>query len=83
MPTLLKIDVSPRGGHSVSRALGTTFAKQWSQLHSDGKVLERDLAKTELPFVELPWITAAHSDSASRLRSGQRHTVGIIFHDAN
>ncbi len=65
MSTLLKIDVSPRGGHSVSRALGTTFAKQWGQDHSDGEVIERDLAKTHLPFVELPWIMAAFSDAAT------------------
>jgi FMN-dependent NADH-azoreductase len=65
MPNLLKIDVSPRGGHSISRALGTIFASAWSEHHSDGKLIERDLARTDLPFVELPWIMAAYSDSAT------------------
>ncbi len=64
MPTLLKIDVSPRGDHSISRRLGTDFAEQWSQTHAGGKVIERDLAKTDLPYIELPWITGAYTDPA-------------------
>lgn len=62
MPTLLKLDVSPRGDHSISRALGTIFSEKWIKLHPNDKVIERDLAKTDLPFVELPWILAAFSD---------------------
>jgi FMN-dependent NADH-azoreductase len=65
MPHLLKIDVSPRSGDSISRALGTTFAQQWSQVHPSDKVIERDLTKTDLPYVALPWITAAYSDPAT------------------
>jgi FMN-dependent NADH-azoreductase len=38
---------------------------QWSQNHSGGTVIERNLAKTDLPFVELPWIMAAYSDPAN------------------
>jgi FMN-dependent NADH-azoreductase len=76
MPTLLKIDVSPRDGHSISRALGTTFAKQWSQSHSAGEIIERDLAKTQLPFVELPWIMAAYSEPATH-NEEQRAALAI------
>jgi FMN-dependent NADH-azoreductase len=65
MSTLLKIDVSPRGDYSVSRKLGNQFAEQWKQTHGGGKVIERDLAQTHLPFVELPWILAAYSDLAT------------------
>jgi FMN-dependent NADH-azoreductase len=65
MTTLLKIDVSPRGDHSVSRALSKQFADHWKERHAGGKVIERDLATTHLPFVELPWIMAAFSDAAS------------------
>ena len=64
MPTLLKIDVSPRGDHSISRQLGKQFAEQWLHSHSGGKVVDRDLAKTDLPYVELPWIIGAYSDPA-------------------
>ncbi|MGA2413296.1 MAG: NAD(P)H-dependent oxidoreductase [Candidatus Sulfotelmatobacter sp.] len=28
------------------------------QVHPDGKVIKRDIATTNLPFVEFPWITA-------------------------
>ncbi len=62
MSTLLKIDVSPRGDHSVSRKLSRQFAEDWQKAHSGGKIVTRDLAHTELPFVELPWITGAYSD---------------------
>ena len=65
MPTLLKIDVSPRDGHSVSRALGAEFEQQWLAKNKDGKVVSRDLAKTNLPFVELPWILGAYSDPST------------------
>jgi FMN-dependent NADH-azoreductase len=65
MTTLLKINVSPRGDHSVSRALSKKFAEQWQASHSSGRVIERDLAATHLPFVELPWILAAYSEPSS------------------
>jgi len=65
MPTLLKIDVSPRGDHSVSRALSKQFVEGWKAAHPGGQVIDRDLATTHLPFVELPWITGAFSDPSS------------------
>ncbi len=65
MPTLLKIDVSPRDAHSISRSLGTTFAEQWSSTHPNGRIIERDLTQTDLPFVDLPWIMAAYSDPST------------------
>jgi FMN-dependent NADH-azoreductase len=60
MPTLLKIDVSPRGDYSVSRKLGQTFAEEWQKTHQ-GTIVVRDLMKTSLPFVDLPWIAGAYS----------------------
>jgi FMN-dependent NADH-azoreductase len=59
MPTLLKIDVSPRGDYSVSRNLTKQFASDWQQSHAGGTVVDRDLTKTNLPFVDLPWIAGA------------------------
>jgi len=61
MPTLLKIDVSPRGDYSISRKLTAIFAEHWKQAHSAGVVVERDLTKTSLPFVDLPWIAGAYT----------------------
>ncbi len=66
MATLLKIDVSPRGDHSVSRRLGNQFLESWKQAHSGGEVISRDLAKTPMPFVDLPWILGAYSPEDAR-----------------
>ncbi|WP_263382906.1 FMN-dependent NADH-azoreductase [Granulicella arctica] len=60
MPTLLKIDVSPRGDYSVSRQLTKQFASDWQKAHN-GTIVDRDLVKTNLPFVDLPWIAGAYS----------------------
>jgi FMN-dependent NADH-azoreductase len=61
MPNLLHIDVSPRGDYSVSRNLSTAFAAEWKNKHSYGTVAYRDLAASEIPFVDLPWIMGAYS----------------------
>ncbi len=60
MPTLLKIDSSPRGEYSVSRKLSQQFAEDWKKTHG-GTVVDRDLYKTNLPFVDLPWIAGAYT----------------------
>jgi FMN-dependent NADH-azoreductase len=59
MSTLLKIDVSPRGEHSVSRQLGNHFAAEWQSNHVGGEIVTCDLATTRIPYVDLPWITGA------------------------
>ena len=59
MSTLLKIDVSPRGEHSISRKLGNRFATEWQSNHVGGEIITRDLATTKIPYVDLPWITGA------------------------
>ena len=61
MPTLLKVDVSPRGEYSISRKLGQQFAQDWKQSHPEGKIVARDLAVQALPYVDLPWIAGAFS----------------------
>lgn len=60
MPTLLKIDSSPRGEHSISRKLTATFAEEWQKTHS-GTVVVRDLSKTDLPFVGETWINGSYT----------------------
>ena len=60
MPTLLSVVTSPRGDYSVSRALTATFVDEWKKNHQ-GDVVARDLTKTKLPFVDLPWIAGAYT----------------------
>jgi FMN-dependent NADH-azoreductase len=59
MPTLLAIKASPRHEHSTSRKLSALFVEKWLAAHPGGKVIERDLMKTNLPVVDLPWIGGA------------------------
>jgi FMN-dependent NADH-azoreductase len=57
MPTLLNIQSSPRGRSSISRTLSHDFVTAWQTKHPDGKVVLRDLAENDLPYVGIPWIT--------------------------
>jgi FMN-dependent NADH-azoreductase len=59
MPTLLAIGASPRYENSISRKLTALFVEKWRAAHPGGHVIDRDLIKTRLPFVDLPWIGGA------------------------
>lgn len=58
MPTLLVVEASPRGEQSVSRGLTKMFVNQWKREQHDGRVIQRDLMATDLPFVTMPWLGA-------------------------
>lgn len=59
MPNLLAIQVSPRFEYSVSRKLTDKFIEDWHSTRPSGNVVVRDLMKTELPWIDLPWIGGA------------------------
>jgi len=61
MPTLLHISVSPRGKDSISRRLGDAAVEARKATNPGGRVIERDLAKTPLTFVDVDWIAGAFS----------------------
>lgn len=61
MPTLLHINVSPRGNYSISRQLGAAAVEAWQKSNRGGRVIERDLAKTPLTFIDVDWIAGAFS----------------------
>jgi FMN-dependent NADH-azoreductase len=63
MPTLLVVESSPRGEHSISRGLTALFVDQWVKKHPGGRVIERDLMKSNLPFVTMPWLGAYFAPS--------------------
>jgi len=65
MPTLLAVEVSPRFEHSTSRKLTAVFVEKWKAANPSGRVIVRDLAKTSLPFVDLPWIGGAFTPPES------------------
>lgn len=58
MPTLLVVESSPRGSHSMSRGLTAMFVEQWLAKNPGGTVVERDLMESNLPFVTMPWLGA-------------------------
>ena len=59
MSKLLVVEASPRGTYSISRNLASKFIEEWKAAHPNGEVVERDLAKMELPYVNLPWLGAS------------------------
>lgn len=63
MRTLLVVEASPRGEHSMSRGLTRRFVEAWTKNNPDGRVVERDLMKSDLPFVTLPWLGAYFTPS--------------------
>jgi FMN-dependent NADH-azoreductase len=62
MPSLLQIDSSPLGpGASFSRDLTAEFVDLWRATYPDSKVIQRDLARTQIPEITAEWIAAAHT----------------------
>jgi FMN-dependent NADH-azoreductase len=72
---LLRIDSSARR-NSVSRQLTQRFVETWKQENPTGKVMERDLATTNLPLITDEWTHAAYSDPAT-LTPAQLETLSI------
>jgi len=60
MPTLLALDVSPRGERSISRALGKRFVEDWQALNPDGSVIYRDLNAPRIPYMDNDWIAGVY-----------------------
>ena len=76
MATLLKIDSSPMGEHSISRKLTAHFAASWRKAHPGGEVISRDLTRTELPPVNGNWVGAAYTPEDARSRE-QREALAV------
>lgn len=72
MPVLLQVNASPRGGYSVSRQLSEAAVNEWKAKNPEGRVIERDLAKTALSFVDLDWIMGAFTPPEQREESHKK-----------
>jgi FMN-dependent NADH-azoreductase len=62
---LLRIDSSARRS-SVSRQLTGRFVEAWKQEHPNGQVIERDLARTNIPPITDEFVQAMHTDPGAR-----------------
>jgi FMN-dependent NADH-azoreductase len=76
MPTLLHLDASPRGDLSISRQLSRAGAAAWKARYPAGKIIERDLTKTDMTFVDLDWIMGAFS-SPDQVTDGHKKALAI------
>ncbi len=76
MGTLLHIDVSVRGAHSLSRDLSRRFVDGWVKAYPDTYVLRRDLALTPPPFVDQGFLAAAFTAAEERT-AGMRAALAV------
>ncbi len=51
MKTLLQIDSSLFSGNGQSSQLARAFTQRWQELHAEGRVVSRDLAREEIPHL--------------------------------
>jgi FMN-dependent NADH-azoreductase len=78
MPTLLYISISPRGDYSISRQLGNAAVEAWKARNPEGRVIERDLARTPLTFVDFDWIAGAYSPTEQH---NENHKKALALSD--
>jgi FMN-dependent NADH-azoreductase len=76
MATLLKVDSSPMGEHSISRKLTAQFAASWRKAHNGGDVISRDLITTGLSPVNGAWVGAAYTPEDAR-SAEQRQALAV------
>jgi FMN-dependent NADH-azoreductase len=76
MPTLLHLDSSPMGDHSVSRHMSATFAERWQQAHPGAEIITRDLTSTPLVPVTGAWVGAAYTPADARTAE-QKQTLAL------
>ena len=76
MATLLHLDSSPMGDHSVSRHMSATFTKHWKQAHPEAKIITRDITTTPLEPVTGAWVGAAYTPAEARTAE-QKQTLAL------
>jgi FMN-dependent NADH-azoreductase len=73
MPTLLRVDASPRADdRSHSRRLTARFAEVWRTRNPSGRIVHRDLRLLPPPHVDQTWIEAAFTPDHLRTRATRR-----------
>ena len=66
MSSLLQIEVSPGGEHSVSRKISTEFINAWKAAHVGGTVIVKDFATTPVPHLDGEGIFAGYTPEDAR-----------------
>ena len=70
---LLYISISPLRDHSISRQLGNAAVEAWKASNPEGRIIERDLARTPLTFVDFDWIAGAFSPPNTSMKTISEH----------
>jgi FMN-dependent NADH-azoreductase len=79
MPTLLRIDSSPRKAGSHSRALADYFQARWKRANPSGIIVLRDLVQDPVPHLENSTIAAFHAGKDTEIRESSE---GAALSDA-
>jgi len=66
LSSLLAIEVSPGGEHSVSRQITAEFINAWKGSHVGGNVIVKDLAANPVPHLDAEAIFAGYTPEDSR-----------------
>jgi FMN-dependent NADH-azoreductase len=79
--TLLQIEVSPSGSHSVSRSVSAEFVAAWQGENIGGTVIVRDLALNPAPHLDEESLRAAFTPEDQRSEGMKRklaYRMGLI-----
>jgi len=75
-PSLLLLNVSPRGERSGSRKLANEYLSAWRASHPNGRMIVRDLGANPPPVVTEDWIAGAFS-APDQHTPAMREAIGV------
>jgi len=76
IPSLLLLNVSPRGERSGSRKLANEFLEAWRAAHPHGRIIVRDIGVNPPPSVSEAWIAGAFSPRDQHTPA-MREAIGV------
>jgi len=76
MATLLQIDSSGLSDTSITRRLSAHYAAKWKEANPDGKIIQRNLSETNVPFATEALIFAMNT-APDKLTSSQKLLLSL------
>lgn len=76
MSTLLRIDSSGLSDTSVTRGLTSHYAHKWQEAHPNGKIINRNLSETNVPFATESLIFAMNTPE-DKLTAAQKLLLSL------
>jgi FMN-dependent NADH-azoreductase len=75
-PSLLLLNVSPRGERSGSRQMSNEYLSAWRAVHPQARTIIRDIGVNPPPAVSEAWIAGAHSPREQHTAT-MREAIGV------